>query len=713
MVQVIDNFTFEIIRHKLFSVIEEAVIALENVSGSPIAAEGHDLMVALYRPDGGLLVAGLGYLHHLTSAAKAVKHIIENYSADPGVYEDDIYFFNDPYTAALHAPDVYMISPIHWKGKLTGFVTNFVHVSDIGGIDPGGFCPNARECYQEGFASRGLKIMERGNLKKDVLDTILNLVREPGMVALDLKSQIAANHTAKEQMHKLYRDYGFKTVDTVGKELIEQSDQLLRQRLLELPDGEWKAREYFDLPEKVYRIELTATKKRDTLTYDFTGTSEQSSYGINCCHWATWGALFAPVFPLLAYDLTWNEGITRPIKMIAPEGTLVNCRRPAPVSVATLGVIHTVNNLSQMVISKMMGASEKYHHRATAIWAGGRSTSKLFGLSRSGEYIGHSAGESFAGSGGARAFRDGVDLGGEIPNVVSRLANVELQELRFPQLYLYRRLVPDSGGAGKYRGGLSHEYAITPISELVADCKASLYPGKGILCPHGLGIFGGYPGCHTASTVFRGSNALDFPYDLDSTLAKKQENIGWGIVDLVKNDILYFRVTGGGGYGDPLDRNPLLVLQDVLSSRVSQGVAKDVYGVVADFESNTVDSEATRQRRLAQREERLGGKKLDAEKAMRGNIPPSPLRLSEYLQVIKTSEEAFVQCTWCSHKICSAKSPWKEHVATRKSPPDKAGPLRNSGGLFFLQEFFCPHCATLLDIDVIFQDDGPLIDKVY
>ena len=132
----VDPVTFEIIRHKLLRVTDETIIALENVSGSPITNEGHDMMASLYLPDGGLMVGGVGFLHHLTSAAQAVKHIIANFGEDPGIFEDDVFFFNDSYTAALHPPDVYMISPIHFQGELTGFVANFVHVTDIGAVDP-------------------------------------------------------------------------------------------------------------------------------------------------------------------------------------------------------------------------------------------------------------------------------------------------------------------------------------------------------------------------------------------------------------------------------------------------------------------------------------------------------------------------------------------------------------------------------------------------
>ncbi len=256
----VDPVTFEIIRHRLNQVIEEAIVALENVSGSPITNEGHDMMVSLYRTDGSLMVGGVGFLHHLTSAAQAVKHIVATYTDDPGIDEDDVFMLNDSYTAALHPPDVYLISPVHHRGRLTGFVGNFVHVTDIGAVDPGGFSPNARETFQEGFVTQGLKIVERGRRRRDVIETFLRNVRDPGMTGLDLKSQLAANHVAKERMRKLYDDYGVEVVDQVSEALIRQSERLTRERLAELPDGVWRARQYVDMPEGLYRVELAAIK---------------------------------------------------------------------------------------------------------------------------------------------------------------------------------------------------------------------------------------------------------------------------------------------------------------------------------------------------------------------------------------------------------------------------------------------------------------------
>ena len=408
------------------------------------------------------MVGGVGFLHHLTSAAQAVKHIIANFSDDPGIEEDDVFFFNDSYTAALHPPDVYMISPIHFRGTLTGFVANFVHVTDIGAIDPGGFSPNAQDNYQEGFQTKGLKIVERGKPRKDVVETFLNMVRDPGMTALDLKSQLAANHVAKVRMQRIYADYGVETVQAVSDALIQQSEQLVRQRLRELPDGQWSAREYIDMADETATVMLTGTKRGDTLTYDFTGSSDRTGVGINCCYWATWGAMFAPIFPLLAWDVTWNEGVARPMRLIAPEGMVSTAGVPrryrsrpsVPFRSSTTSPRCCSRRCSgrataTAIVRRPSGMAAMRMSRPTESTPRASSSSRR-SPTRSPERPAH------------ERSADGVDLGGEIPNVVSRWANAESQELNTPLRYLYRRVVPDSGGPGKHRGGVCHEYAFTP-----------------------------------------------------------------------------------------------------------------------------------------------------------------------------------------------------------------------------------------------------------
>jgi N-methylhydantoinase B len=623
---------------------------------------------------------------------------------DPGIEPGDVYMLNDSYTAALHPPDVYLITPIFHGDALHGFVANFVHVTDIGAVDPGGFSPNSRSRFHEGFQTQGLKIVERGRPRRDVIDTILNQVREPDMVALDLRSQMAANHVAVERMQRLYDEYGPDTVDAVSDALIQQSERLMRQRLRELADGVWRVRQYVDGADRLHRVELAMTKRADQLTFDFTGTEPQSRVGINNSYWATWGAVLAPLYPLLAWDITWNEGMLAPIDLVAPAGTLVHAIRPAPISVATVSMIKVANNMSNLALGKLLDASPGYRERASAVWDGVHTAMHVVGTQHGGEGSLVSLTDSFAGSGGAQATKDGVDLGGELANGVSRWANAETHELHNPVLYLYRRLVEDSGGAGRWRGGLAHEFGLVP-HDGDGDSIELILTSKGNGVPMSIGLSGGYPGCNTGAALFRGSNASDAPDSLAAT-GGAREDIQWGEFEIHADDVFYLRFPGGGGYGDPLARAPALVAADVVDRKITLASARDVYGVVLDPDGQA-DVAATRAQRLAIRAERVGAV-VDDGYAERAVVRDTEMPLNEYLQKCDDG----IQCTWCGHVLCPDDSRWKDVAARRELPPTAGGTFRESLPDVVLRQFACTTCGTLLDTEVACAGDPLVHDEV-
>ncbi len=598
-----DPITFSIIRHRLFRVVEEAVMTLKHVSGSAITNEGHDLMVSLYRADGSLLMGGVGFLHHLTSAAEACKAIIRRFQGQ--IHEGDLFLLNDPYTAALHTSDIYLIAPIHYEGRLVAWSACFVHVFDIGAMNPGGFAPDAQDIFTEGFSSPGLKLIDRGEMRQDVWDTILNMVRGPEMVALDLRSMIACNNVARERLVALFGKYGAETVDEACRMLIEQSEQRLRERLRELPDGQWQSRQYLEVKGETYKVCLTMRKQGDELVFDFTGSSPQSKYSVNCSKWASLGGLFAPLFPLLCYDITWNEGVIRPITMIAPEGSIVNCTRPAPVSVATVGAIQSVNNAACGTIGKMLAASEIYAEESTAVWHANHFAIFMFGTNQRGGLSIGILTETFAGAGGARQIGDGVDIGGEVPNPISRMANVETIEATFPIRYLFRRRLKDSGGPGRHRGGTGGEMMI--VAHDAPDGGIDyVVSGKGTKFPQSDGLAGGYPGAVNDYVWVQAESAEGeavFARDL-AEAGGRREPISWGVFPLRGRDGLYVRWNGGGGLGDPLDRPAEQVASDVATGAISARAAGEVYGAV--FAGEVLDVEATQARRRELKARRLG-----------------------------------------------------------------------------------------------------------
>ncbi|MDE0155215.1 MAG: hydantoinase B/oxoprolinase family protein [Gammaproteobacteria bacterium] len=675
----IDPITFSIIRHRLFRVVDEAVITLKNVSGSAITNEGHDLMVSLYRADGTLLMGGVGFLHHLTSAAEACKSIIRRFRGD--IHAGDVFLLNDPYTAALHTSDVYLVAPIHYRGELVAWSACFVHVYDIGATNPGGFCPDAENIYTEGFSSPGIRLVGKGEINRAVMDTFLNMVRSPDMVALDLNSMIACNNVARERMLALIEKYGFETVDETCKTLIARSEEKLRARLRELPDGQWQSRQYLSVKDEIYRVELTMTKRDDSLIFDFSGSSEQSRYAINCTRWASLGGLFAPLFPLLCYDITWNEGVISPITMIAPEGTIVNCTRPAPVSVATVGAIQSVNNAACTTIGKLLSASEKYAPEASAVWHANHFAVFLFGQNQHNKLAIGILTETFAGAGGARAWADGIEVGGEIPNPISRMANVETVEYTFPIRYLYRRRLKDSGGPGRYRGGVGMELSFVP-HDAPDGGMHYVVSGKGSKFPMSEGLAGGYPGSPNAYIWVKNNRAKE------DAIPGEQQEVDWGVFPLMGKDALYVRWNGGGGYGDPLSRPPQDVARDIRDGLTSPEFAESVYGVIIDTGTGEAEPSLTEKKRT----ELVAQRKNGGQSAPVAGAP--------------------VTCKHCGQSLGGTDGNWKESASVQETPMQNLGGPYSSGGDVLLRSFSCPGCGILVDTETAMQGDPYLNDRL-
>jgi N-methylhydantoinase B len=708
-----DLFTFEIIRHRLFSIVEEAIITLKHVSGTIASTEGQDIMVSLYDADGSLATGGVGFLHHLLPAAEACKLIVDRFKGD--IHPGDVFMVNDPYLAALHTSDVFIVRPIYCKDELVAWTACFVHVYDIGGTNVGGFCVDARSVYDDGFFTRGLKLVSRGEFRLDVVDTFINMTRVPEMVALDLASMIACTDTAQQRLIELMEKYGVAAVQTVTRQLQETSDRQLRARLRELPDGRWQSRQYMTIQDETYRIYLTLTKKDDTLEFDFTGSSPQSKYSINCSYLACVGGLFAPLYPLLCHDMVWNDGLRRAIKVIAPEGTVCNAPRPTPTSCATVCAIEAVNNVACHAINKMLLASDVYSATACANWHGNLHACFVFGKNNEGQDLVGVMTETLAGAMGARSHSDGVDMGGQLPNPICRMSNVELTESLFPIRYLFRRRLRDSAGAGKYRGGAGLEYAIVAHDAPYGMDYVSV--SKGVDFPVSEGQEGGYPGAPNSYTWFKSDGS-----DRKRRFAQSCEDMGeqgvsavWGTYPLRNDDILHVRSSGGGGFGDPLTRDPQAVLLDVQEGLVSLEVARDVFGTVFEDDNNAhVDVTRTEEARKAVRDRRLSSAKrpLAATRLPRRKPGgPKAERLSEALVSFQSGSGTDVCCRECGETLGAGDSPtWKTRVgAIERSARNIGGAPYTTGEKVVIREFICSSCGTMLEVETAHADDPHLL----
>src|SRR5262252_4725392 len=225
----VDPVTFEIMSHRLYQIAKEMGTALERVGGTVNTTQMHDYMASLYLANGDVLSAGDSAGWHVACAGFAVKRIIERFEKDEGINPDDIFLLNDPYVAAIHQSDVYLFSPIHFKGKLMGWSATFVHVMDIGAMSPGGNSPGATEICHEGIRIAGIKLIDRGKLRRDVFDAITNMTRQAVMVGLDLKCEIAANNVARTRMQEMFAQYGARMLEAVCADMISHTASMLRK----------------------------------------------------------------------------------------------------------------------------------------------------------------------------------------------------------------------------------------------------------------------------------------------------------------------------------------------------------------------------------------------------------------------------------------------------------------------------------------------------
>jgi N-methylhydantoinase B len=601
----IDPITFEVLSHRLHEITREMGIALERTGGTVTTTQQHDYNASLYRPDGEIMAAGETYGHHVVCAGFAVREILKRFGAEE-IYPDDIFLLNDPYLAAIHNPDVYIISPIHYQDALVGWSATFVHVSDVGAITPGGDSPEATEIFQEGIRIPGIKLVERGKLRKDVFDTITHMTRQPDAVKLDLKCEIAANNVAKARLQSMYRQYGPELMHSVSAEMIRYTESILRHRLNEFPDGIWRETLTIEA-DGPCRFVLTLRKKGDHLTFDFNGTDPQVKKGINLPFHGTFGFCFGAILYSLAYDLPKNQGVLKPMEVLAPKGTLVNVEYPGPISMSTTSSGFGIGFLASSVLMQMLATSERWRQEIVAPSASHRNC-RHSGMNQYRRYsafinMAHGAMDG----NGARIDRDGVDSGGSYMSC----PNVEWMEHQYPLLYLFRRHATDSAGAGKFRGGVGVESAHKLHDAPEGKIRGVAYGVAG-LENSGHGMFGGYPGAPSVmmlmeKTRVNESIANNQPPTNLTALGGEKKILPYCNFELKEDDVLYMRVASGGGYGDPLARDPELVRRDVANKIVSVECARELYGVVIKGRELELDLEATRRLRAEIRKKEIEG----------------------------------------------------------------------------------------------------------
>ena len=482
-------------------------------------------------------------------------------------------------------------------------------------------------------------------------------------------------------MQELYRHYGVELMEKVTGEMLDHTASLLRRRLLEVPDGIWRAQGNIEAGDKLWKMQVQLTKERDLLSFDFTGTDPQAPVGINLPYHATVGACFESLLQTLGYDLPKNHGLFRVMEVIAPEGTIVNPTYPAPVSLNTTSGGAVTRFLAGSTLIQMIGTSEKWSREVTAQTLGTR-LARHAGVNQTGGYYV----STLVGLGGigARSWGDGINTAGIEMGRPSTVHNVEWVEANFPLLYLYRRHLQDGAGAGKYRGGAGEESLL--MTHDAPEAKLQIVAlGVAGLRNSGFGIYGGHPGAPSILVHVEDS-------DVRKAVAAKT----------LPDELLYLRCANGGGYGDPLERNPEDVQQDVIDGLVSPKAAESIYGVVL-ADGQGVDADATQEKRKALGRERHAAvtRAPDESEALVAGTDTVQHPLQESLDVCDVDGQSWVRCSRCGYVLCGSDKDWRDACALGDAPPTEAGPLLDLlAGQYVFQRWYCPGCSVLLDSEI-------------
>jgi N-methylhydantoinase B len=712
----VDPVTFEVIRHKLWSINEEGSATMIHVSGSPVV-HATDYNFGLYTAEGEMAVIGVYLLVPVYTGSMAIREFLRRFD---DIAEGDVFIINDPYIAAEHQNDVQFCAPFFHDGRLVAWIGCMAHQVDLGGMDPGSWCPTATDTYQEGLRIPPGRIVRRGAVNRELWDIIIDNSRMPFTVSNDFTAFLAGLKVAGERLHELCDRYGADVVATVMGQSIDASEAGLRRILESLPDGEFEHTSYLDRPRsdgetgtELLKINCRMTKAGDRLVFDYNGSDPQSpAYGM-ATRAGTVGAVATLMLCLFGSELPWNHGLMRPVEVECEDGLCVTAVAPMPVSGGAAGANWVAMNAAAGCIAKMVSFSEAYAGLAFGPGDGSWQLAQFGGLNQYGEPFAAMYLDSLLWGGPAFADRDGVDSGGAMVILGGGTQDVEQQEVGQPLLYLWRREVPDSGGAGRHRGGNGIEFAMTPID---TDEVVGVMATHGTTLPNRTGIFGGLPGSCARFEMVHGSHALDelsagrSITDLRAVEGTYEELPGVSSGLVVRHgEVVNVRLQNGGGYGDPLLRDPDAVARDIVTGAVTPALAERVYGVVLTGE--VPDTAATTRRREAIREARraamtppAGPPDADVEG---GSVEG---HWGEALRLRERDGHTIAHCRHCDTELGRLAGDWRRLVATVRLDAEDLGPLVQLPGELVGEQYVCPHCATALWVEVVPRDERAWTD---
>ena len=564
-----DPVLLEIAKNALLTAAQEMGIAVVLSAFSTRIKERSDATAAIFDAKGRLLAqSGAAPLSHLASLRPSLTELLVDFPID-AMADGDLFAMNDPYRGGIHANDIMVYRPVFLDGAPAFFTAALVHVADVGGIAAGGLPANATDVFQEGLLLPPVRIGQASGFNDAILDILKANSRTPDKVIGDIRAMIAATHVGSRRLRDLADRYGAERLIALAAELLDYSERRTRLEIEAIPPGEYRGEYWIDddgvEPGRPYRVQVTVQVGGSDLSLDFTGTDAQAKGPINASYSQAMSGAVLAVRAFLDPTIPMNEGCFKPLRLLLPEGTLVNPRMPAACNariVTNMAVAEAVARaLSQAFPDRAVAASSI--NLVYTLSGGGNGDKPMW------MYL-----ENDFGGTGARAFADGVDGAGFLVLGGSGGATpVEALEQDYPVLFQRYGLWRDSGGPGRFRGGLGLErtFRVLEPAKITVRTDRVANPPTGVL--GGAGGVGG-------QWVINGDDGREI------VLPSKATG-----VDLRPGDTFTIRGSGGGGAGEPFERDSALVLQDVREGLVSVGKARELYGVVVD--GAAVDQAAT------------------------------------------------------------------------------------------------------------------------
>lgn len=557
----LDTLTLSVIQAALQQACDEMDLAFSRAAFSPVIAEANDRSDGIYAADDGALIAqgnqGLPvFVGVMQYSTRTVIEMIRDGRCQPPE-EGDIYIVNDPYLGGTHLMDVRFVMPVYRAGKIFCWLSNTGHWPDIGGAVPGGFSASATAVEQEGLRLPPVKLFKAGRLDPEIHAIICSNIRVADQRIGDIKAQAAALVVGRERLLEILDRYGDDTVSAAIRELRSRAAAQMRAEIARIPDGTYRSRAYVDsdgVVDEPLTIALAVEKKGDTLTFDFSGSSRPCAGPMNSVLATTMSSVYLAVRHIFP-DVPINAGAFEPLVVRRPEGTFLDARYPRPVSGCAAEVSQRI---AEAVFAALVQALPE---KVTAAPAGSSGNFALGGHdpARGRDYVMY---QISGGGYGGNFHHDGLTNGCSTIGI-SKSPPVEIMEQAFPVLYRHYALREGSGGAGKHRGGFGLAYE---VELLRGEARASFVMDHGRFGPQG--VLGGRDGAVNEVIVFRDGEAHIPPH-----LSKEQD------IPLKAGDSVRVGTPGGGGYGDPRERDPELVRRDVELGYYTPEQARDLFGV--------------------------------------------------------------------------------------------------------------------------------------